>query len=143
MSDLLVEYFNDVEPELQKMAHQWMADYEANYAVECNYKRFSVVAKSSDEEIIGILLGYTAFEEIYIEDICVKSGHRNKGIGSKLLKEVEKRFVRKGYNNINLVTSAFQAVEFYKKCGFKVEFIRENKQNPKLTKTFFIKYIAK
>lgn len=119
-----------------------MGEYESNHAVECNYKKFSIIAKSSDEEIIGILLGYTAFAEIYIEDICVKFEYRNKGVGSKLLKEVEYRFANnRKYNNINLVTSAFQAVEFYKKCGFKVEFIRKNKTNPKLTKTFFIKYI--
>ena len=30
--------------------------------------------------------------------------------------------------------------EFYKKCGFIVEFVRENKFNSKLTKTFFVKY---
>ena len=141
MSDLLVEYLNYVPSDLKNICHQWMTEYETNHAVKCNYKKFSIIAKSNDEEIIGILLGYTAFEEIYIEDICVKSRHRNKGIGTKLLKNVEKKFVNRGYNNINLVTSSFQAVEFYKKYGFKIEFIRENKQNPKFTKTFFIKYI--
>ena len=30
--------------------------------------------------------------------------------------------------------------EFYKKCGFDVEFIRENNDNPKLNKYFFVKY---
>ena len=30
--------------------------------------------------------------------------------------------------------------EFYKKCGFKVEFVRENKKNPKLNKYFLVKY---
>jgi len=58
-----------------------------------------------------------------------------------LLREIEDRFTNKGYNNINLITNQFQAAEFYKKCGFEVEFIRENKENPKLTKTFFIKYL--
>ena len=31
-------------------------------------------------------------------------------------------------------------VPVYKKCGFEVEFIRENKENPKLTKYFLVKY---
>ena len=45
-------------------------------------------------------------------------------------------------DNINLETNAFQAVGFYKKCGFEVEFVRHNKTNPKLTKTFFIKRLV-
>jgi hypothetical protein len=45
-----------------------------------------------------------------------------------------------GYFTFNLCTSAFQAPEFYKKCGFNPEFTRENKINPKLSKTFFVKF---
>ena len=56
------------------------------------------------------------------------------------MKALEDRFVGKGYNNINIVTSAFKAPEFYKKCGFTVDFVRENKHHPKLTKTIFVKY---
>ncbi len=65
---------------------------------------------------------------------------RDQGLGKKLLAALEQAFTGKGYNNINLVTSDFQAPDFYKKCGFKVEFIRPNPHNPLLSKTFFIKY---
>lgn len=41
---------------------------------------------------------------------------------------------------MNLSTYGFQAPEFYKKCGFTLEFIREDKKNPKLTKYFFVKF---
>lgn len=59
-----------------------------------------------------------------------------------LLAELENKFRGKGFNNINLVTSAFQAPTFYKSCGFKEEFKRYNEKNPKLTKSFFVKYFA-
>lgn len=57
-----------------------------------------------------------------------------------ILQALENHFRGKGFNNINLVTSAFQAPGFYEKCGFQVEFVRENMKNPKLTKTFFVKF---
>ncbi len=41
-----------------------------------------------------------------------------------------------------MVTSAFQAPGFYEKCGFQAEFVRINKKNPKLTKTFFVKFFS-
>lgn len=83
---------------------------------------------------------FTAFAEIYIDDMWVDSQHRRKGYGRQLLVELENHFKGKGFNNINLVTNAFNAPEFYKKCRFTLEFIRENVKNPKLTKYFFIKY---
>lgn len=67
--------------------------------------------------------------------------YRNKKIGSKLIEKVEKYYKNKGFENINLTTYDFQAPKFYQKCGFQIEFVRENKQNPKLTKYFLIKHI--
>ena len=45
------------------------------------------------------------------------------------------------YENINLTTYGFQAPEFYKKCGYKVEYIRKSKNDPKLDKYFMIKHL--
>ena len=79
---------------------------------------------------------------IYIEGIWVNKTHRGKGYGRQLIQLLERKFKGQGFNNINLVTSAFQAPEFYRKCGFTEEFVRENKKNPKLTKYFFVKYFT-
>ena len=46
-----------------------------------------------------------------------------------------------GFENINLTTYGFQAPEFYQKCGYRVEFIRRNKENPKLDKYYFVRYL--
>lgn len=108
----------------------------------CNYKKFHIVAKDGDE-IIGALAAYTAFSEIYVDDIWIDPVYRKHGIGCRLLKDLEHRFTNKGYNNINLVTSEFTGASlFYKKCGFELEFVRINKRNPNLSKYFFIKYFT-
>ena len=56
--------------------------------------------------------------------------------------DVEQRFVNRDYNNINLVTNAFQAPGFYEKWGFQCEYKRENLHHPQLTKLFFIIYFS-
>ena len=50
------------------------------------------------------------------------------------------QYENKGFNNINLVTSEFQAPDFYIKNGYELEYIRKNKHNPKLTKYFFVRF---
>lgn len=114
--------------------------YESSQGVQCNFAQFSVAVKE-DENIIGALTGYTAFSEIYIDDLLVLSEYRNQGIGRKLLRYMEEHFQDQNFTNINLVTNEFQAPEFYKKCGYTLEFVRRNPKFPKFTKYFFIKWL--
>lgn len=140
MQNYTIEFVDTIsQAEEEKMRKDLIA-YESSHGIDVNYRRFSMIFKNAQNEIFGILNAFTAFSEIYVDDIWIDTPCRGKGFGKKLLQALEDHFKGKGFNNINLVTSAFQAPEFYKKCGFKVEFIRENKKNPKLTKTFFVKF---
>jgi ribosomal protein S18 acetylase RimI-like enzyme len=140
MINYTFEYLDKLPEEVESMIHAGHVKDEAGNGIICNYQTFSIVIKTIENTIAGALSAYTAFAEIYVDDIWVRPDHRGKNLGRMLLQSLESRFKGKGYNNINLVTSAFQAPEFYKKCGFDVEFVRTNKSNPSLTKTFFIKY---
>lgn len=133
-----IEYVKDFE-KFDKIADELLSEYDAENCIQYNFKRFSFIAKE-DNETIGYLTGVSYYSEVTINNLVVLKKYRGKGIGTKLIRKVEEHFKGKGFNNINLVTSAFQAPRFYEKCGFKLEFVRENKENPKLTKYFFIKY---
>lgn len=135
-----ITYSTELDKNIDKKVEQGMVQYEAEHGIDVNYQRFYLLCHNNANEIVGVLNAYTAFAEIYIDDLWVDSNNRGKGYGSLLIKELEDRFTNKGFNNINLCTSAFQAPEFYKKCGFELEFVRENKHNPKLTKYFFVKF---
>lgn len=137
---MIIELINALPKEIEERVQLGHVKDEAAQNIICNYKKFCLVIKSEKNKILGVLTAYTAFAEIYVDDIWIDPNYRNQGYGKQLLHELETQFEDKGYNNINLVTSQFQAPEFYKKCGFTAEFVRINKYNPKLTKTFFIKY---
>jgi ribosomal protein S18 acetylase RimI-like enzyme len=132
-----VDKISDAEED--KMTKDLVA-YESSHGIQIHYKKFSLVLKDDKGTLLGVLTAFTAFAEIYVDDIWIDTPHRGKGLGKKLLQELENHFRGKGFNNINLVTSAFQAPGFYEKCGYQIEFVRENKKNPKLTKTFFVKF---
>lgn len=135
-----IEWVDKISELVEAKMSQGFEEYESSHGIHVNYKPFTLVMKDEIDEVVGVLNAYTAFAEIYIDDIWVDKNSRGKGYGKKLLTELENHFKGKGFNNMNLVTSAFQAPAFYEKCGFAVEFVRENKKNPKLTKTFFVKY---
>lgn len=140
MSEYKISFVDTLTEDIEKTMREDLVEYETIHGIDVNYKRFALVLANTSDEIIGVLNAFTAFSEVYVEDMWVHKSYRGKGYGSKLIHALEEKFEGKGFNNINLVTSAFQAPEFYKKCGFTAEFVRENKINPKLTKTFFVKY---
>ncbi|KTC73631.1 GNAT family N-acetyltransferase [Legionella bozemanae] len=136
----IIEFYDSLPHDVEKIMREDLVAYETAHGIDVNYKPFCLVLRGENQEVCGVLNAFTAFAEIYIDDMWVHQQHRHKGYGRMLLQTLEEQFQGKGFNNINLVTSAFQAPGFYKKCGFEIEFIRENVKNPKLTKTFFIKY---
>ena len=114
--------------------------YESKHGVQCNYTPFCFTA-TLDDEIIGVVSGATFFSEVYIDELVVKDEYRGKGIGTQLIKAVEESFSGQDFDNINCCTNGFQASGFYEKCGFQLEFVRENKSDSKLNKYFYVKYL--
>lgn len=135
-----IEYKEKLEENDYKLIDSEFNKYAIEKGIKCNYKSFSFVAKE-DGKTIGIITGHSYYKEVHIGDLIVLKEYRNKHIGTDLIKKVEDFYKDKGFENINLTTYGFQAPEFYKKCGFTVEYIRENKENPKISKYFLIKNI--
>ena len=134
-----VEYKENLDEGIYEIIDEEFNRFATKNGIVCNYKSFAFVAKEKSK-IIGIITGNSYYKEVHISDLIVLEQYRNKHIGSKLMETVENYYKNKGYENINLTTYGFQALEFYKKCGFKVEFIRKSKENPKLNKYYLVKY---
>ena len=105
--------------------------------MELNYEEFCFVAED-DGNIAGVITGRAYYNEVHIGDLIVGKDSRKSGIGSKLVHAVEDAYKGKGYEKITLTTFGFQAPEFYKKLGYELEFVREDK-DPKLSKYFLMK----
>ena len=134
-----VTYCERIGKQLYELIDAEFNQFAIDNGVSCDYHSFAFTAKEEDK-IVGVITGHTYYKEIHIDDLIVLKKYRYNHIGSKLVKAVEDFYKEKGFEYINLTTHEFQAPEFYKKCGYKIEFIRENKDNPKLTKYFFVKY---
>ena len=124
-----IEYAAEPDEELCQLLDREFDLYAGRHGITCNYQPFA-----------GILTGNAYYREVHIRDLIVPEAYRRRQIGSLLIRRVEDDFRGKGYENINLSTYRFQAPGFYQKCGFKIEFVRENKEDPRLSKYFFVKY---
>lgn len=139
-SNETIKQYTNLPKSLETKMTEQLVKYEASHDVDVNYHKAHLVLEDKQSGPKAILSYYTCFSEVYIDDIWVSSDARGQGLGKKLISALEAKFSGKGFNNVNCVTSDFQAPEFYKKCGFKLEFKRANEKNPKLTKYFFVKF---
>lgn len=140
MKDLKIVFTKSLPEDVAHKMENSFLEYEKGHGIEINYSQFALMLTDENGTAHGAISAYTWYAEVYVDDLWIDKSLRGKGYGRMLLQYLEEHFKNKGYNNINLVTNAFQAPDFYKKCGYQVEFVRENKSNPQLTKTFFIKY---
>ena len=130
----------EVIENIEHLADSWHEKYETSKGVQYGFKKFYLTAEENGE-IIGILIGYTAFSAICVDNLVIHEKFRERGIGGKLLRELEKHFEGQNYSNISLVTNEFQAPGFYEKCGYSLEFVRKNERFPLFSKYFFTKWL--
>ena len=135
----MIRRVEEDDPKIGEFINKEFTDYALKNEVTLGYDEFCFV-EEEDGKILGAITGRAYYNEVHIGDLIVSKDCRRSGLGSKLVKAVEEYYSGKCYDIITLTTFGFQAPEFYKKLGYKIEFIRENK-DPKLSKYFLSKSI--
>ena len=135
-----IKRIDEVNDRIGEFINKEFSDYARQNEVTLNYDEFNFVAEDDDGTILGVITGRTTYNEVHIVDLIVNHECRRGGVGSRLVAAVEEAYKGKGYSKITLTTFGFQAPGFYKKQGYELEFVREDK-DPKLSKYFFAKRI--
>ena len=134
-----IKRFDEVDDRLGEFINKEFSAYGEQNGVVLNYDEFCFAAEE-DGKILGVITGRAYYNEVHIGDLIVASSVRKGGIGSKLVRAVEDNYRGNGYDKITLTTFGFQAPEFYKKLGYEIEFVREDK-DPKLSRYFLAKQL--
>ena len=129
---------NKSEEQVGDFINAAFADYAVTNNIELNYEEYWFVAEDDSGEIVGTITGNAYYNEVHIGDLIIDIRFRRQNIGTKLVRAVEEEYRNKGFEKITLTTFGFQAPAFYKKLGYTLEFVREDK-NPKLSKYFYCK----
>ncbi|MDA3931234.1 MAG: GNAT family N-acetyltransferase [Tenericutes bacterium] len=72
-----------------------------------------------DDKFIGGIYGNFQYDYLFINVLFVNENYRGQQIASKLMDMIEVEAARREVYNLYLTTFEFQALEFYKKRGYK------------------------
>lgn len=81
--------------------------------------RYQYIAEE-EENVIGFISGLTNHKWFFLTDLWVHENYRRRGLGSDLLKLLEKKIVSIGIEHIYTWTSGFINPHFYEKHGYRV-----------------------
>ena len=101
------------------------------------YEPYNIVLKNKENEIIAGILTRIYLKAMFVEVLWVDEKYRKKGIGTELLNKVESYAKEIGCTFIHLDTFSFQAIDFYKKCGYSIFAVLED--YPDDIKRYFLK----
>ncbi len=120
--ELSIEKDCDVKDFVSKM----LDDYNEKIVGPYNDKPLNIFFKDDSGNVLGGLVGITYWGWLYVDYLVVDESQRGSGIGSELLKRAEDEAVRRGCRGVHLDTHDFQAREFYKHQGYRVNSTIEN-----------------
>lgn len=76
--------------------------------------------------VAGLDACITTFKILYVSTVFVDEAYRRRGLGKRLVEEMEKRAKAMGVNTIRLDTFSWQGKEFYEALGYQVAGSYEN-----------------
>lgn len=86
---------------------------------------FCFSIENSQNEVCGGINGITYYGCLYIDMLWINSRLREKGWGTKLMQEAENLGKKEGCSFATVNTMDWEALSFYEKLGYRIEFIRE------------------
>jgi ribosomal protein S18 acetylase RimI-like enzyme len=100
-------------------------------------RQFSIFLKDQKQNVLGGATGVTFYGSLYVDMLWVNKLLRHQGWGTKLMLEAEKIGRKRGASFVTLNTMDWEALPFYQKLGYSIEFTREGYE--KSSKMFMLR----
>ena len=131
--DLTEEQAEDIEERLEAFDESYITykmDGEIRIGIEDDGKL-----------VAGLDACITNFKILYVSTVFVDEEYRRKGLGARLMREMEKRAAAMGVNMIRLDTYDWQGKEFYETLGYECVGHYDNKEDG-FSEYFYLKKLG-
>ena len=131
--DLNDEQVEDIEERLE--------DFDESYITYKMDGEIQIGIEDDGKLVAGLDACITNFKILYVSTVFVDEEYRRKGLGARLMHEMEKRAASMGVNMIRLDTYDWQGKEFYETLGYECVGHYENKEDG-FSEYFYLKRLG-
>ncbi|HAU1107402.1 TPA: GNAT family N-acetyltransferase [Legionella pneumophila] len=125
---LKLSFLENPDPDDVQILTNGIRDYAKQQRGFDSLDFFACFIRDADNSIVGGCSGGTLYGGLHIDNLWVSEKIRHQGWGAKLMQEALKYGSEKGCAFATVNTMDWEAIEFYKKLGFKLEFERHGFQ---------------
>jgi ribosomal protein S18 acetylase RimI-like enzyme len=134
-----IEVIDEPEQSLIDYLDQKISEFNWQNWEVSERKHLAVQIKNEQGDVIAGAVARSFGDWLLLKTLWVSQSLRGQAIGSKILAEIEQAGQARGCKKCLLDTLNFQAMPFYQKHGYKIEWIQKN--YPKTgCKYFMVKY---
>ena len=108
--DLSEDQVEDIDSRLSAYDEKYIT-YKMNGCIQ-------IGVEDDGKLIAGLDACITAFKILYVSTVFVDEDYRGRGIGARMIHEMERRAIAMGANTIRLDTFNWQGKEFYEALGY-------------------------
>lgn len=135
-----MEIRETAQAELQPFLTELFAEqYRQFFSAEMEEEKKLALGAWQDGQLIGGITAKYQYQTLHVSLLAVDPQVRYSGVGSQLLKAMEKKAFALGINTITLTTKAYQAADFYLKQGYQKFAQLEDVPMTGMTKYYFVK----
>lgn len=123
------EYQEEPIQEDEQVLNDGISDEAALKKNMDRIKPFRVYIKDANGKVLGGASGTIFYGSLYVDMLWLKEELRHQGLGKKLMMEAEKIGREQKCTFVTLNTMDWEALPFYQKLGYDIEFVREGYVN--------------
>lgn len=128
-NDYHLEYQMETNHDDENVLIEGLHDYDVQKKNMGRIKTFGIFAKDALGTVLGGVTGFNIYGSMYVDMLWIKEDLRSHGLGKKLMTEAEKLGRQRNCTFATLTTMDWEALPFYQKLGYEIEFIREGYAN--------------
>ena len=118
MDELNLERYKDENSEIEKYLSDSITSFGIEQLQGKEPRKAFCCFRDSEGKIVAAIMGSTTLNLFFISHLFVENALRNKGIGTKLLSEIERIAQNFGCNILRLNTFNKEVHAFYLNAGF-------------------------
>lgn len=122
---LRLEHYTTIPKEYEEVLYHGISERAFQAKGLSPIRPFSIFIKDQKEQVLGGACGTLFYGSLYVDSLWVDEILRNQGWGKRLMQEAEKIGRQHGALFVTLNTMDWEALEFYQKLGYSIEFTRK------------------